>query len=267
VEERQAKKLLAEHDEQERKYYARMDGFARHDKREAQKIVPDVDDRKWPNPMMEEVWECSGEPTRVGSKASGYFIVGYMNKQVPSGIFGLGTRWVPDRDAPTYSPCCNGELSLPGTKWKETHTYKGYRSIADPQRVQWAKEKTVKREVDALAFKLTREREAQRHQMILEDRKREIEARGMDHVYVIANPNVPGIVKIGFTTRTPEERLAELSTGTVPGSYVAYSVAVRDGLALEQRVHDALKSKRMTRAREFFVVSIEEAKEAIKHQM
>lgn len=34
------------------------------------------------------------------------------------------------------------------------------------------------------------------------------------HVYILINANMPGLLKIGMTERTPEERARELSAGT-----------------------------------------------------
>ncbi len=34
------------------------------------------------------------------------------------------------------------------------------------------------------------------------------------HIYILMNPTMPGYLKIGMTTRSPEERARELSNST-----------------------------------------------------
>lgn len=50
------------------------------------------------------------------------------------------------------------------------------------------------------------------------------------YVYILSNAAMPGLLKIGKTTRTPDERARELARGTgVPGPYtVEHSVEVPD---------------------------------------
>jgi hypothetical protein len=80
-------------------------------------------------------------------------------------------------------------------------------------------------------------------------------------VYVLTNPGMPGLVKIGFTTRTMEERLAELSAATgVPKAFVVEAVFEHSSPAsLERAAHRALSEKRFSSDREFFDCSTEEA--------
>ena len=56
------------------------------------------------------------------------------------------------------------------------------------------------------------------------------------HVYVLQNPAFPHLLKIGFTTRTPEERAEELSRHSgVPTPYrVVFSEFFEDCYAAEQ---------------------------------
>jgi len=93
----------------------------------------------------------------------------------------------------------------------------------------------------------------------------------MDHtewVYVLTNPAMPNIVKIGMTTRTVETRAKELSNDTaVPKPFsIAFRVEVKKGFAgqVEKQVHRKLSKKRPNNGREFFEVSVAEAKQAIE---
>ncbi|MCY4385906.1 MAG: GIY-YIG nuclease family protein [Desulfurellaceae bacterium] len=80
-------------------------------------------------------------------------------------------------------------------------------------------------------------------------------------VYIITNKAMPGLLKVGFTTKHPEERAQQLTaagkTG-VPWPYVVeYQWWVEYPRALEQRVH--AKLARVRENREWFRCAIEEA--------
>lgn len=86
-------------------------------------------------------------------------------------------------------------------------------------------------------------------------------------VYVLSNPCMPGIVKIGQTTRKIEERLRELSIATgVPQPFVREALFSstypnKD----EQNIHDRLSVARVSDNREFFRLTPPEAVDAIKN--
>ena len=76
-------------------------------------------------------------------------------------------------------------------------------------------------------------------------------------VYVFTNPAMPGLIKIGMTTRDDvKERLRELSSPTgVPMPFECpYAAVVRNATEAEKAIHDAFADKRLPR-REFFTVS------------
>lgn len=65
------------------------------------------------------------------------------------------------------------------------------------------------------------------------------------YVYIISNPAMPGIFKIGFTLKDPELRAKELdSTGAPYPFIVEYEILVDEPYTLEQHVHKALRSQR-----------------------
>jgi hypothetical protein len=72
-------------------------------------------------------------------------------------------------------------------------------------------------------------------------------------LYVLSNPHMPGLLKIGHTVRTPAERAAELSNATgVPGDYrVERSWLLDDAEAFERRVHTALAAYRVPGSEHF----------------
>ncbi|MCS4051309.1 GIY-YIG nuclease family protein [Salinibacter ruber] len=86
------------------------------------------------------------------------------------------------------------------------------------------------------------------------------------YVYVATNPNIGGLVKIGYTKRTVEKRMKELSSSTgVPGRYKAkYKFKAVRPRQLERKVHRRLSSRRVEREGEFFKVSPKKAARVIK---
>lgn len=76
------------------------------------------------------------------------------------------------------------------------------------------------------------------------------------YLYVLVNPSIPGLAKVGKTTREPAERVAELSsaTGVASPFVLLYQQPVSDCDKAEEWVHDALTSRgwRYAPNREFF---------------
>ena len=76
-----------------------------------------------------------------------------------------------------------------------------------------------------------------------------------DRVYVLSNGAFRGLVKIGFTSGTVEERASQLSTTGVPSRFIIdYWCEVRDGdgLRIERATHQSLEEHRYAANREFF---------------
>lgn len=81
------------------------------------------------------------------------------------------------------------------------------------------------------------------------------------YVYIMVNASMPGLVKIGKTTKLPEQRAAQLHRTGVPFPFiVAHFVRVSDCGVVERLIHDRLKRHRVYNRREFFKVPLEEAK-------
>ncbi|MDP8207114.1 MAG: GIY-YIG nuclease family protein [Candidatus Electryonea clarkiae] len=80
------------------------------------------------------------------------------------------------------------------------------------------------------------------------------------YVYILKNESMPGLLKIGITTRSPEQRIGELSSATgVPTPFqMAYCVFVSNHKQVEKLVHEQLSSFRKE-GKEFFEVNINEA--------
>ena len=73
------------------------------------------------------------------------------------------------------------------------------------------------------------------------------------YVYILTNPSMPGLVKIGKTTRDVDQRANELYQTGVPEPFeVSHYVYSPDCNELEIMVHRALASSRVSTGREFF---------------
>jgi len=85
-------------------------------------------------------------------------------------------------------------------------------------------------------------------------------------VYVLSNPTMPGILKIGYTKLLPEERAGQLSkaTGVALPYVVEWALHCYNAEQLEGEVHRYLESSRVNNQREFFQVSLDEAKEVVR---
>jgi len=88
---------------------------------------------------------------------------------------------------------------------------------------------------------------------------------GDQWVYVLSNPTTPGLLKIGYTKLTPDERARQISnaTGVALPYNVEWAYKCFNGEQLEGEVHRKLKAYRVNSNREFFQIQLEEAKEVI----
>ncbi|MBV7533037.1 GIY-YIG nuclease family protein [Chitinophaga sp. sic0106] len=79
---------------------------------------------------------------------------------------------------------------------------------------------------------------------------------------------MPGLIKIGFTKRSPEQRRRELSQPSgIPIEFeIAYEIFSSDILKLEKSVHSELEHTRLNSNREFFCIELNEAITIIRHK-
>lgn len=87
------------------------------------------------------------------------------------------------------------------------------------------------------------------------------------YIYVLINPSIEGLVKIGKTTREPQWRAKELSqaTGVATPFYVAFSIEVADCHSAEEYVYAILEHNgfQRTPSREFFEMPLQKAIEVL----
>ena len=83
----------------------------------------------------------------------------------------------------------------------------------------------------------------------------------MEVVYVLTNPAMPGLVKIGFTTQEDTNtRIAQLYTTGVPVPFtLEFACRVPNGAEVERAFHTAFGPNRINPRREFFKIEPEQA--------
>jgi hypothetical protein len=81
------------------------------------------------------------------------------------------------------------------------------------------------------------------------------------YVYILTNPAMPGLIKIGHTRNDPKDRVKQINGATgVPLPFEIFAaVLVPDCAECERDVHDTLSHTRLSPNREFFQQSPEVA--------
>ena len=93
------------------------------------------------------------------------------------------------------------------------------------------------------------------------------EGDGDSWVYVLSNESQPGMYKIGYTSHEDvDKRVKQLSRSTSVATPFKLEWAFRcfNAERLEGEVHQVLKGHRISKDREFFAISLNEAKETIE---
>ena len=80
-------------------------------------------------------------------------------------------------------------------------------------------------------------------------------------VYVLTNPAMPGLVKIGITDQAEAEtRIGQLYTTGVPVPFeIVFAAKVENGIDVERALHTAFAPQRINPKREFFKIDPEQA--------
>lgn len=83
----------------------------------------------------------------------------------------------------------------------------------------------------------------------------------MDIVYVLTNPAMPGLVKIGYTaSEDANARIGQLYTTGVPVPFeLKYACKVDNGGEVERAMHIAFSPNRINPKREFFQIEADQA--------
>lgn len=84
-------------------------------------------------------------------------------------------------------------------------------------------------------------------------------------VYVLTNPSMPNMVKIGITHLTVAQRMSELDKTATPTPFQCfYAAHVKDAARVESALHAAFDSVRVRPAREFFRVKPQQVKAVLE---
>ena len=85
------------------------------------------------------------------------------------------------------------------------------------------------------------------------------------YVYILTNSSMPGLIKVGRTSRDVDLRAAELWQTGVPTKFEIYaSEKTCDCVQLEAFAHGDLRKHRLNKSREFFRIEPEEAHERLR---
>lgn len=88
------------------------------------------------------------------------------------------------------------------------------------------------------------------------------------YVYILVNPSVPGVCKIGYTTTTVYDRVKQINsaTGVITPWYPVYTYKCPSGRLLEYEVHHHLEQLgvRLNPNREGFIISSDDARVIIE---
>ena len=89
---------------------------------------------------------------------------------------------------------------------------------------------------------------------------------GKQFVYVLSNPSMPELLKIGYTAKAIDKRISQLnsSTSVAEGFHCEWMFPCYNAVQLEGEVHKYLDSFRVNRGREFFRITLEEARDVIE---
>ena len=90
--------------------------------------------------------------------------------------------------------------------------------------------------------------------------------RQIEYVYILINKSVPGMVKIGMTTNTPDERARQISaaTGVATPWIPVFSFKCYRSDLLEQEIHEYFAVERVNDHREMFAVDSYTAQKVIE---
>lgn len=85
-------------------------------------------------------------------------------------------------------------------------------------------------------------------------------------VYIMSNASMPGLLKIGMTTTSPQQRNRELGSATgVPTPFkLEYALEVSNAQRVETALHRELAVYRVNRRREFFEMDAKTAIRALR---
>jgi hypothetical protein len=102
--------------------------------------------------------------------------------------------------------------------------------------------------------------------MAVDEKSARVPGATYGFLYILSNPSMPRVVKVGQTERHPLVRAAELSAHSgVPTPFVVeYAWEVSDRFVAEAAVHAALEGHRTNPGREFYSLSAVQARDIVE---
>lgn len=83
-------------------------------------------------------------------------------------------------------------------------------------------------------------------------------------VYIIASESMPNLLKVGYSTKDPDERAKELGNTGNPYKYVVlYEILLHEPRKVEKSAHNMLKQMDLWANKEWFECSVRTARRAI----
>jgi len=74
-----------------------------------------------------------------------------------------------------------------------------------------------------------------------------------EYVYILSNISMPGLIKIGRTNRSVDERLKELNNTSLPTQFIVeHTIETKNSKYLEKMVHKNFEKHRVNENRKFF---------------
>jgi hypothetical protein len=84
-------------------------------------------------------------------------------------------------------------------------------------------------------------------------------------IYIFTNAGMPGLIKIGLTTTSVEQRMKELCGTGVPYPFEChYAAVVENGRHVENTIHTAFGDHRVPSGKEFFRIDKEKVKAILR---
>ncbi len=173
-----------------------------------------------------------------------------------------------------FCPSCNVQFVVPGShllqaleaeldRVAEQARIRAEQERAERDRVAKANAESIREQSNAPVS--NRNRNSENHDPISNAKqKKEETSQGYGYVYVMSNPSMPGIVKIGRSI-DPNRRGSELQSTGVPTPFkIEYAAMVRDMSKVERELHERFASQRVNRNREFFNLPVDEAVNAVR---
>lgn len=172
------------------------------------------------------------------------------------------------RHVSTFDGLCEIEVGLPEKAWLDGEQYidvpttsQAMKIARRPVPLDWHEDREA--EWQRICDRLHKPVEKISDEQGIESPKKargKATTRTPGFVYILTNPSMPGLIKIGRTRLDPADRAAQLHTTGVPAGFqVEYACRTPNPEAVEQAMHVAFGPRRVNDRREFFEIEPDQA--------